>query len=818
MAESSLFTVDGRPLRFSIARIGKLRETYRTLIEQNGGVVCEPSEQNLFLRLGDQSVAHARNDLYSCEYIQHAIKHNSLLDKEAFKLHPGPNAPAPPSKGRSAFSKEDDAILIDIFVKNKVHLNGNALYKDLAAKYPHHTWHSWRDRAVRILLPKLEQSGQLERLRAAYANNVPPPENTNADTTNPAQVDSASVHAQKAVPPNHENQSIHTLGSSSSSTSKQRVLPTDFQEKDSISRSDASVRPRCGNDRENNPSVTAYTNLTVSEPQNVQSAVQSSKADNFLDEFDQSGEDEAQRGRDASPIKVAPNPVEVTASTHLDVSQSPKHAISIYRTIPKSLESTDSTEYTHRTIPRSPAANVLAPASELITSNETSGSNVSNSPDKGTSVRMNGHTSEQIQISKLPESFADIANKKTEFLNSAGSSRRELPSTKRSVSASVASKSSPGKTAAPESPSSSFETLARNALNPVLRTFAQLHTHNPTTAPSISPKRLMNNSIESKKSRRQSGAEMLEQVRMQAVRLEEEREHRRKSQPSSVYTRLSLPPSTKIFNETADLAREATVVLEHNHVEETFYLSREDVRMAKSLMEPGSADAPLTSQLLSEPSRLSSAEGSIAASLNEKEQLPDRKRKKTASSSQTETDLIDTPSPKRVQTQQGQSQETTSFEPLFNDHGEEEKAPNFYTLPSFEISQEFETAESEEAIFGNGGDTEEIVDELVLELMDEYGVLKADAEKALDMCMFFKNKAIKVLQCNFKVDLLSSKVRPWVFSPEEDALLTEHDDWDEEGGPMQTLLDVHGSRFVGLRFKYLMEKQKLRTLGKSRKA
>ncbi|KAJ3399076.1 hypothetical protein HDU80_008303 [Chytriomyces hyalinus] len=796
MAKSSLFTVDGRPLRFSIARTGKLRETYRTLIEQNGGVVCEPSEQNLFLRLGDQSVAHTRDDLYSCEYIQHAIKNNRLPDKEAFKLHPGPNAPALPSKGRSVFSKEDDAILIDVFVKNKVHLNGNALYKDLCSK-----------------------SGQLERLRAANANSVPPPENTNADTINPEQVNSASVHAQKAVSPKHESQSIHTLGSSSSSTYKQRVLPTDFEQEDSAISSSASMRPRYGNDRENIPSVTAYTNLTFSEPQNVQPAAQRSNAHNFLDEFDQPGEDEARRGRDASPIKVAPNQVEVTASTHRDISQSPKYAMSVYRTIPKSLESTDSTEYTHRTIPRSPAASVLTGASELNMSNEMSGSNVPYSSPGGTSVGMNGHASEQIQISKLPESFTDVANEKTEFLNSAGSSRQELTPTKRSLYASVASKSSPDKTAAPESPSS-FETLARHALNPVLRTFAQLHTHNPAMNPSISPKSPMTspskkNSIENKKSRRQSGAEMLEQVRMQAIRLEEEREHRRKSQPSSVYTRLSLPPSTKISNETADLAREATVTLKQNHVEETLYLSREDVQMAQSLMESNSADAPRKSQQLSSSSRLASvvqqAEGSKAASSN-------RKRKTSAPSSQTETDLIDsTPSPKRVLTQWVQSQEARSPEPLFSDHGEEGKGPNFYTLPSFDISQEVETAESEEAVFGNDGDTEEFVDELVLELIDEYGVLKADAEKALDMCMFFKNKAIKVLQCNFQVDLLSSKVRPWVFSQEEDTLLTEHDDWDEEGGPMQTLLDVHGSRFVGLRFKYLMEKQKLRTLGKSRK-
>ncbi|KAI8827811.1 hypothetical protein BJ741DRAFT_714108 [Chytriomyces cf. hyalinus JEL632] len=278
--------VDGRPLRFSIARSGKLRETYRILIEQNGGVVCEPSEQNLFLRLGDQSVAHARNDLYSCEYIQDAIKQNRLPDKEAFKLHPGPNAPALPSKGRSAFSNEDDAILIDMFVKSKVHLNGNALHKDLAAKYPQHTWHSWRDRAVRFLLPKLEQSGQLVRLRAVYENNDPFPENINADITNPAQVDSRSVNVQIAISPNHENQSIHTLGSFSSSTSMQRVLPTDFEEKDSASGSSATMRLRYGKERENIPSVTAYTNLTISETRNVQPVAQISKAHNFLDDFD----------------------------------------------------------------------------------------------------------------------------------------------------------------------------------------------------------------------------------------------------------------------------------------------------------------------------------------------------------------------------------------------------------------------------------------------------------------------------------------------------------------------------------------------------
>ncbi|KAJ3030376.1 UNVERIFIED_CONTAM: hypothetical protein HDU68_009301 [Siphonaria sp. JEL0065] len=183
-------------IRFSLAKSPEY-DTIKSLIEKHNGSVVAPHEANIDMKLAASGSAriglfHDQYDIRIKQgnrtshsftdrrYILDAIRMNKLPDKEQFVLGEDGasvqgqgsdtgkrSAKLPKKSGRTPFSRDDDEILIDILVRNAKHASGNALYKDLEAKNPRHTFHSWRDRAVKILLPKLQSNGELERRRAA---------------------------------------------------------------------------------------------------------------------------------------------------------------------------------------------------------------------------------------------------------------------------------------------------------------------------------------------------------------------------------------------------------------------------------------------------------------------------------------------------------------------------------------------------------------------------------------------------------------------------------------------------------------------------
>ncbi|KAJ3290815.1 hypothetical protein HDU79_002935 [Rhizoclosmatium sp. JEL0117] len=67
--------------------------------------------------------------------------------------------------GRTAFNASDDAALTALLVEHTSNVKGNELYKALADSNGRHSWQSWRDRAVKTLLPRLTKTGQLDRER-----------------------------------------------------------------------------------------------------------------------------------------------------------------------------------------------------------------------------------------------------------------------------------------------------------------------------------------------------------------------------------------------------------------------------------------------------------------------------------------------------------------------------------------------------------------------------------------------------------------------------------------------------------------------------
>ncbi|CAG8595261.1 10583_t:CDS:1 [Paraglomus occultum] len=64
---------------------------------------------------------------------------------------------------RSKFTAEDDQFLCDWVIEKQQEresISGNAIYRDLAHEHSHHTFHSWRDRVLRVIIPQLKKNGQ----------------------------------------------------------------------------------------------------------------------------------------------------------------------------------------------------------------------------------------------------------------------------------------------------------------------------------------------------------------------------------------------------------------------------------------------------------------------------------------------------------------------------------------------------------------------------------------------------------------------------------------------------------------------------------
>ncbi|KAI9337951.1 hypothetical protein BDR26DRAFT_935390 [Obelidium mucronatum] len=221
---------DGEPLRFSIARFDR-RGAIRLLIEQNGGEVVEPHEPNIFMKISSLKLARVPGRFYSEKYIVDSIQRGRLpVNRERYLLwpskpiaesashggeeKPGKRPQHEPPGFRTPFTKEEDALLIQLIAKNRDGLTGDLLYQELARTHPSRTWSSWRDRAVKKLLPRMS-ADYLSRLREEYATKAAAAAAAAAAT---AASDSAAATARESDNNDSQNEAsvsqINLLGSS----------------------------------------------------------------------------------------------------------------------------------------------------------------------------------------------------------------------------------------------------------------------------------------------------------------------------------------------------------------------------------------------------------------------------------------------------------------------------------------------------------------------------------------------------------------------------------------------------------------------------
>ncbi|KAL1904599.1 hypothetical protein Sste5344_009682 [Sporothrix stenoceras] len=154
-------------------------------IQDNGGIVTA-DERKANIRITDPSrpiPSYSSGDYYSYEWVLDSVRQQRQIDETPYKIdrpvavppppqpasRPQARAPEPTARSdgliyapansqrrhRNAFTYEDDRILRDwVMEEARIALRrdekfldrGNDMYKRLEKKYPHHTFHSWRNR------------------------------------------------------------------------------------------------------------------------------------------------------------------------------------------------------------------------------------------------------------------------------------------------------------------------------------------------------------------------------------------------------------------------------------------------------------------------------------------------------------------------------------------------------------------------------------------------------------------------------------------------------------------------------------------------
>ncbi|KAL7273637.1 hypothetical protein RUND412_003496 [Rhizina undulata] len=130
-------------------RVPQIKE-YKKKIKINGGIIVAGE------RAADICLVDDRRDVFvsgmiSFKYVDHSIAEGKRADLESFEV-----IPTRPSEGirkqtRNKFTARDDRILMEWVNQPGTKDKGNAAYKQLSEKYPHHTWQSWRSRYVQVL-------------------------------------------------------------------------------------------------------------------------------------------------------------------------------------------------------------------------------------------------------------------------------------------------------------------------------------------------------------------------------------------------------------------------------------------------------------------------------------------------------------------------------------------------------------------------------------------------------------------------------------------------------------------------------------------
>ncbi|KND04301.1 uncharacterized protein SPPG_00034 [Spizellomyces punctatus DAOM BR117] len=193
-----LFADDrGDPLKFYVTR-GLHRERIRKLIEEHGGQVVDVAGSDCFMKLGEPGIRTATIDLYSSEYVEDSVQTGQLLGRSPYALSLN-GLPPGNRTSREPFTQKDKLHLrnhIEGHIKAGK-LFGNEIYKEFASLFPHHSWQSWRDHAVKHILPTLPAAKKIDKRAERIRNPGQSPVDAEQSTTTSRDSGRRSDHFSK---------------------------------------------------------------------------------------------------------------------------------------------------------------------------------------------------------------------------------------------------------------------------------------------------------------------------------------------------------------------------------------------------------------------------------------------------------------------------------------------------------------------------------------------------------------------------------------------------------------------------------------------
>ncbi|OJJ45483.1 hypothetical protein ASPZODRAFT_612194 [Penicilliopsis zonata CBS 506.65] len=206
---ADLGVMSQRPLfegqKFWLSRNVPSRSRFRDMIQEHGGTLVE-QEKDADIKLVDHLRKNLPADTYSYQYVERSVLKKNLEPLYAYRA--GPSAPrpmgasnVPPRTHKAAFTLAEDQLLWDYLYpyeqKGGYATTGYALYQEFAAKYPRHTWQSWRERYRKKLRGQPRPGGSTRTLIAADK----PSKDTDDNSPRKPALPRAAERDRTATPP-----------------------------------------------------------------------------------------------------------------------------------------------------------------------------------------------------------------------------------------------------------------------------------------------------------------------------------------------------------------------------------------------------------------------------------------------------------------------------------------------------------------------------------------------------------------------------------------------------------------------------------------
>ncbi|KAG7262848.1 hypothetical protein CRUP_032932 [Coryphaenoides rupestris] len=150
-------TVDGEPMRFFLCP-GPAKVELQPLIKAGGGLVCRAQEPGAILLVDPKdtgAVTESTAHWYvSVQYVRDCVEKNEQLELEDYRLKENPpltkkRAAKTNGTGRSPYTAEEDAAIMDYVATRADRLKGNVMWQEMERQ--HVTGHSWQSMKYRCM-------------------------------------------------------------------------------------------------------------------------------------------------------------------------------------------------------------------------------------------------------------------------------------------------------------------------------------------------------------------------------------------------------------------------------------------------------------------------------------------------------------------------------------------------------------------------------------------------------------------------------------------------------------------------------------------